>query len=68
MKSTASGLRIEGRIIGTIANQVIASLIFQHVPNAVAQVVVILDCNAAGLLSQIVQSLLRLKSSVATSG
>src|SRR5712692_8504779 len=63
MKSTASGSGIEGRIVRTIPNQVIASLIFQNAANAIAQVIVVFDGDTACLPGEIVQSLLCFESS-----
>src|ERR1700686_5203317 len=68
MKRTAPCFGIKRRTVGTISNQVIAFLIFQHAADAIAQVIVILDRDTTCLAREIVHPLLCLESSVTTTG
>src|SRR5437867_39828 len=63
MEFATPAARIEGRFIGTIPDQVIALLVRHYSLNTAGQIVVVLNCDAARFLRQIVEARLIIKGS-----
>ena len=59
---------VERRFIGTITDQIEALLIFEHSPNAAAEIVRVANRDASGLLREKVQALLRIERLFTTVG
>src|SRR5690349_14676532 len=61
MKSAPAGAWIKGRLIGTIANQIVASLLSQDPTNPATQIISILDRHTPGFVRQVIKPFLRFK-------
>ena len=59
---------VERRFIGTVTDQIEALLIFEHSPNAAAEIVRVANRDAPGLLREKVQALLRIERLFTTVG
>src|SRR5262245_28288107 len=65
MKCAPASPGIERRTVGTVANQIIALLIFHHAADSAAQIVRVSNRNASRLSREIVKTLLCFKCSPA---
>src|SRR5437870_4356418 len=66
MKGAPTSPRIECRLVRSIADEIVTALVLDHSPDALTEIVRILDGHAAGFSCQIVQAFLSFKSSVTT--
>src|SRR5687767_12309925 len=57
----APAAKVKGRIVRAIANQVVALLILQHPLHTAAQIIVVVNGDAAGLFRQETQTILRIQ-------
>src|SRR3977135_1905946 len=68
VKFVLAAFRIERGFVRTIADQIVTALVIQDALNATAEIIRIPDRESAGLLREIVQTILRFIERVATNG